>query len=158
MIASRFWSKVDKDGPVPAARPDLGPCWLWTAAQTGGGYGYFRVNGRSVRAHRFAYELLVGPVPVGLELDHLCRVLACINPDHMEPVTHQVNILRGIGEVARNARKTCCPQGHPYDAENTYWSRRGGRHCRACGRVRSREVRAIKKAGIVRAIKERVAP
>jgi len=94
--AERFWPKVNKDGPVPEHRPDLGPCWIWTA---GGDYGRgrFAVVGRSGRlllAHRFAYELLIGPIPEGLTLDHLCMTPLCVNPEHLEPVTQAENSRR----------------------------------------------------------------
>ena len=142
----RFWAKTNRDGPTPAHRPDLGPCWLWTAAQVGNGYGQFNPHGRLVLAHRFAYELLIGPIPDGLQLDHLCRVRRCVRPSHLEPVTQQVNILRGLAPEANGARqraKTHCPQGHAYDAENTYIYK-GERECRACGRVRNQAWRARK--------------
>jgi len=94
-------------------------CWLWTGATRSNGYGYIRqyvahVRTSDVQAHRFMYERHVGPIPKGLSLDHLCRVLQCVNPSHLEPVSHRVNVLRGIGPTARNAQKTYCPQGHPF--------------------------------------------
>lgn len=96
----RFWPKVDKDGPVPEHRPDLGPCWVWVAGGWKRGYGCFYHDNRMTRAHCFAYELLVGPVPDGLELDHLCRNKGCVNPTHLEPVTHDENIKRHFRSVA----------------------------------------------------------
>lgn len=84
---ARFWSKVNKDGPLPTWAPFLGPCWLWTSRQDRDGYGRFAVEGKDFRAHRFAYKDLVGPIPDGLTIDHLCRVPGCVNPAHMEPVT-----------------------------------------------------------------------
>lgn len=140
----RFWSKVNKNGPVPARRPDLGPCWYWTAGQNGKGYGRIRIRSHDVLAHRFAYELLVGPIPAGLELDHLCRVRCCVNTDHLEPVTNQVNVLRGNGKTAANARKTHCPQGHAYDVGNTYWWR-GRRYCQVCQQAYGRARRDAQK-------------
>ena len=80
----RFWAKVNKT-------PD---CWLWTGGKTGHGYGVFSLHGRDVRAHRAAYEFLVGAIPSGLVIDHLCRVPACVNPEHLQPVTQQINCLR----------------------------------------------------------------
>jgi hypothetical protein len=126
----RFWSKVNKNGPVSDYRPTLGPCWLWTGARSGAGYGHRRVGGHYVDTHRFAYELLIGPIPAGLELDHLCRIRLCVNINHLEPVTRQVNIQRGI---SANGIKTHCLWGHPFDADNTYWYK-GRRICRACNR------------------------
>ncbi len=133
----RFWTHVDKAGPVPESRPELGPCWLWTGGLSGG-YGAFSVGGRgkSYPAHRFAYELLVGRIPDGLELDHLCRNTACVNPPHLEPVTHAENTRRGLAG-AHHAAKTHCPDGHPYDEANTGRCR-GKRYCRACQRDRRR--------------------
>ena len=125
----RFWSKVNKDGPVPEYAPHLGPCWLWLAGRNAYGYGMFA---KYHLAHRFSYELLVGPVPVGLELDHLCRVRSCVRSDHLEPVTHLENCRRG--ETGRHqTRKTHCPKGHPYNEENTKVYK-GSRFCRACAR------------------------
>lgn len=121
----RFMAKVDKDAP--------NGCWLWTAALDDGGYGVFGVTSSCTRkAHRFAYENLVGPIPAGLQLDHLCRVRNCVNPDHLEPVTPRVNVLRGVGPTAKNAAKTHCIHGHPFDAKNTYTDPRGRRDCRKC--------------------------
>lgn len=142
----RFWSNVDKDGPV-SARSDLGPCWAWTAAKNKG-YGYTLFEGRTQNAHRVSYRLLVGPVPEGLELDHLCRNRACVRPDHLEPVTSRVNLLRGEGVSAIHAAKTHCVNGHEFTPENTYeW--RGTRNCKICReaatarRVRPKEPRKV---------------
>lgn len=121
-LMDRFWAKVDKGGPAVG---DLGPCWLWTAS-THGGYG--SISGGSVgpplSAHVVAWEDANGPVPEGLELDHLCRVRPCVNPSHLEPVTHAENM--------RRARLDRCRRGHPYDEANTYVSPAGKRQCRAC--------------------------
>ena len=130
----RFWDKVDLNGPLWNGTP----CWLWTSAHDKDGYGAFWGNDRFGRAHRFAYETYVGPIPEGLEIDHLCRNRACQNWAHMEPVTCQVNLLRGIGPSAVNAAKTHCPQGHPYDELNTIVVRTG-RQCRACNVERKRQ-------------------
>lgn len=132
--AFRFWPKVNQDGPLPERRPDLGPCWLWTAHTNHLGYGRFRVGATMVQAHRFAYEELVGPIPEGLELDHLCRNRTCVNPFHCEPVTERVNVLRGDTLPAANVLKTHCPQGHEYTPENTRLGPTGKRYCRACTR------------------------
>lgn len=139
--AERFWSKVDKHGPLPTWAPFLGPCWLWTKTLADG-YGQFIADGnRRVGAHIYTYELLVGPVPVGHELDHLCRVRACCNPNHVEPVTDAENKARSplmnMDGPNANRVKTHCPAGHAYDEANTY-RYRGGRYCRACKRLRNR--------------------
>ena len=104
-LPARFWAKVNQNGPVPAHRPDLGPCWQWTAALDREGYGRFHWLGQNGLAHRIAYEMLIGPMPAGLEPDHLCRNRACVNPLHIEPVTHRENTLRGNSPVAINARR-----------------------------------------------------
>jgi hypothetical protein len=124
--AARFWSHVDKSGS----------CWVWTGACDPNGYGRAGrfVNGSGDYAHRAAYILAGGQIGPGLQLDHLCRNKACVNPAHLEAVSARENILRSpVALAAVNARKSACPQGHPYDAANTYWSH-GGRHrsCRAC--------------------------
>ena len=139
-VEQRFWAKVDKDGPVPDYRPELGPCWSWAAGRNGCGYGTFRAGGRMVYAHRFAYELLVGPITPGLQVDHLCRARNCVNPAHMEPVTQQENFERGLGPMAIGRwqrAKTHCPAGHSYDVANIYWYK-GRRYCRPCHRGRRR--------------------
>lgn len=129
---ARFWSKVDKSSGH----------WFWLGGKDKDGYGKMKINGRTVRPHRFAYELLVGPIPDGLELDHLCRVHACVWPEHLEPVTSQENVLRSpVAPAAVNAQKTHCPQGHPYDLFNTYLiPNGGGRACRTCRRLTDREL------------------
>lgn len=140
----RFWPKVNKHGPIPDYRPELGPCWVWTAAMATGGYGAFGVGRRKVYAHRFAYELLVGPIPEGLEIDHLCRVRACVNPTHLEAVTHRENDIRGFGASGIHARKTHCFRGHPFDENNTYKRANGKRVCRTCTLERQNKRRKAK--------------
>jgi hypothetical protein len=132
----RFWSKVDKNGPVPACNPGLGNCWQWLAGKdTRGGYGEFAVRrGEVVRTHKFLYEILMGVVPKELVLDHLCRNRSCVNPWHLEPVTQKVNVLRGESPCSINSKKTHCKNGHRFSEENTYVqpSRLNGRSCRVC--------------------------
>ncbi len=136
LIMDRFWSKVNKDGPIPDYAPHLGPCWLWMGYITRYGYGSIYWGSRPERmpAHRFAYKLLIGPIPDGLVPDHLCRVRHCVNPQHLEAVTSGENVLRGIGASAMNARKEACKYGHTFDEANTYYPPSGGRQCRACNR------------------------
>lgn len=137
---ARFWSKVDRSGPVPEARPELGPCWIWTAAVSQpDGYGRVGVGDRVMLAHRVSYTISVGPIPAQRQLDHLCRRRECVNPGHLEPVTHQENVARGEAgavKAAMQAAKTHCPQGHRYDEQNTYVARRKNRapdrQCRKC--------------------------
>lgn len=109
-----------------------------TAGKDRDGYGQLKVkrpDGRegTERAHRVVYELMVGPIPEGMILDHLCRNRWCVRPDHLEPVTHRTNIFRGEGLAPANAAKTHCPQGHEYSPENTYAYNDGRvRMCRRC--------------------------
>ncbi len=120
-------------------------CWLWQRTTTHG-YGHKPVNGRYVRAHRWAYELLVGPIPEGLELDHLCRDRACINPAHLEPVTRRENAKRGSAgliNAARQRAKTHCKNGHPFNEANTRVNRKGYRECRACAREKMQRRRSL---------------
>lgn len=130
-VEVRFMAKVAKrsDG-----------CWQWTSFVRPDGYPMFRFGQRAIRAHRFAYELLVGPIPEGMQLDHLCRNRACVNPTHREPVTHRENIMRGLAPTAQNARKTHCKRGHPLEGDNVYRSPRGHRTCRTCKRLSRKRV------------------
>jgi hypothetical protein len=106
-------------------------CWLWTGALDLYGYGQF-IRGKS--AHRAAYELQVGPIPAGHQIDHLCRVRNCVNPAHLEAVTARENTLRSRNRAAMNARKTHCKRGHEFNDDNTYITPTGARQCRACRR------------------------
>lgn len=130
----RFWEKVSPE-------PNSG-CWLWASAYDFGGYGILWIgDGRSVRAHRFAYELLIGVIPAGLTLDHLCRQRACVNPLHLDPCGAGENAARSPGApywVA--ARATHCQRGHAFDASNTA-RHNGRRECRACAALRARHAR-----------------
>ena len=127
-VAERFWAKVY----LPPCEDD---CWTWTAYVGGRGYGLFQVSSHKGAAHRWAYEDAHGMIPEGLEVDHLCRNRRCVNPAHLEPVTNRINVLRGIGPTALNARKTHCPQGHPYSGENLKIRPAGERQCRICKRA-----------------------
>ena len=110
-------------------------CWLYTGYINAKGYGWFWLEGRNLTAHRAAYLLMVGPIPNGAVIDHLCRVRHCVNPDHLEAVTSGTNVLRGESFSAVNAKKTHCSKGHPFDEENTYrHPKRNARDCRICRR------------------------
>lgn len=131
-------------GSVPAsitekfakyARPDPATgCIEWTG-KISDGYGrIYLVGGVYAMAHRVSYEVQHGPIPTGLQLDHLCRNRRCVNPDHLEPVTSRDNTLRGAGVAALNAVKTHCWRGHEFTAENTIVRQDGRRQCRTCSR------------------------
>lgn len=133
-IGERFWMKVRRDGE----------CLIWIGAKAKG-YGVFsNEDGRQVPAHVWIYEKMIGPVPHGLELDHLCRRRACVNWNHVEPVTHRVNLLRGESPAAKHAIKTHCPKGHLYDERNTGWTKKRTRVCRECRRIAANEAYRVK--------------
>lgn len=117
---------------APADRQVIGPCWIWIAGKSTGGYGLTRwFDGKLRYLHRIAYTVYVGEIPAGLQLDHLCRVRSCCSPLHLEPVTLRVNILRG-----EKATKTECVNGHPLSGDNLVWNKEAGRfshrRCRTC--------------------------
>lgn len=151
-ISERLWEKISPE-------PNSG-CWLWIGTTHRKGYGQIRIGTRKKNkiymAHRVSYEIHKRTIPDGLQLDHLCRVRCCINPDHLEPVTNRENCRRGLTGKYQRA-KTHCAKGHPYSPENTYWWR-GFRHCRECKRAdrrryyRERERPARLKRAIVEAM------
>jgi len=130
-IEERFWRGLTKrsDG-----------CWTWGRGPDSR-YRSIQSNGCAVGVHRFAYELLVGPIPAGFDLDHLCRRPACCNPAHLEPVTGRTNILRGTSPAALNSRKSRCARGHALSGDNLYVNPRGHRQCRVCAVERTRDWR-----------------
>ena len=129
----RFWEKCE--------RPDAqGACWIWRCQLNDDGYGVFKVDGTYVRAYRYAYERLRGEVPEGMELDHQCRRRECVNPFHLEAVTHAENIRRGDAG-AHNRIKTHCRHGHEFSAENTRIDKQGRRICKPCMRSHQKRFR-----------------
>lgn len=123
-----------------------GDCWIYQGGTNSVGYGVIGrggKEGRHVYVHRSAYLFFIGEIPEGLVLDHLCRRRNCCNPWHLEPVTHRVNLLRGVGPSAVAAKATECVNGHPFDEANTYRNpRTGHRACRACRNRVARDRRA----------------
>lgn len=141
----RFLEKIEKRE---------GGCWEWIASRTEAGYGQFNWTGTGSAglAHRFSYTYFVGPIPEGLQLDHLCRNRACVNPAHLEPVTNRENTLRGIVSQVHRERarmKTHCKRGHPFDEKNTrrYVEKDGkvSRNCRRCSSILGHEWKAMNR-------------
>lgn len=126
-------------------------CWIWTGYKNARGYGRVKHGGRWHAAHRVLYELIEGPIPEGLELDHVrargCRSTSCVRPSHLEPVTSYENMIRGDGVGALNMRKTHCPSGHEYNKENTHITPTGRRVCRECHRIHQRAYMERKARG-----------
>lgn len=127
-VEPRFLAKV--------AKTDT--CWLWTARVERNGYGRFWLDGQQHGAHRVAYELFVGPIPDGREIDHLCRIRHCVNPDHLEAVTAAENVRRmAATRTPYQHRMETCRNGHAYDAANAI-STPTGRACATCKREANR--------------------
>jgi hypothetical protein len=131
----RLWLAAMRERLRKAVAIDDAGCWVWQRALTRTGYGHINARGDQL-AHRVSYRAFTGPIPDGMQLDHLCRNRACINPAHLEPVDNRENVLRGTGPTALNARKTHCIRGHELSPENVY-DREGGRHCKVCQRERN---------------------
>ena len=124
-------------------------CWIWLGrriqSRGTGEYGGFNADGRDVLAHRFAYEFYVGEIPDGQEIDHLCRLTVCVNPAHLEAVTHTTNLARGKTSATVAIRDGRCVHGHLYDEENTKRDVDGHRYCRLCRRDGARRRRASRR-------------
>lgn len=145
-LPERFWSKI---------RVAPNGCWLWTACIQNRGYGVYSIRHIKYLAHRVAYQTLVGDVPQGLQLDHVCRSRSCCNPAHLEPVTNRENTMRGekpgmlTGPALANKLKTRCKIGHPFSRENTLIVGHS-RHCRICRLERLRNWRKRRDTDPVR--------
>lgn len=116
-------------------------CWIWLGAKSSGGYGHFTLNGKTIAAHRFSFEISLGPIKKNLCIDHLCAHPYCVNPDHLEDVTIGENTRRGNAGIPTGKKqraKKFCPQNHPYSLENTWYSKEGWRICRICHNESSR--------------------
>ena len=121
-MLDRFWSKVERTKS----------CWNWKAATYRDGYGIFGLDGGVVRAHRLAYELLVGEIPIDKELHHICKNKLCVNPYHLEAITHREHQRKFNGLISNQLLRIHCPHGHEYNEKNTYVSKKGSRYCRIC--------------------------
>ena len=127
--------------PLPErilAKLAVGDCWEWTGRLAPTGYAYTTWRGRHWLAHRAVYTALVGEIPDGMQIDHLCKNRRCCNPDHLEPVTQQENIRRSASG-AHHAAKTACPAGHPYSGPNLRIDPYGRRKCRTCQSAHARK-------------------
>ena len=123
--------------------PDARECWIPSYSKANDGYCRIIFNGQDYSMHRFFYEKMVGPIPDGMQLDHLCKNRACCNPAHLEVVTLVENVMRGSGITATNKRKTHCKRGHEFTPENTYLVKKG-RFCKTCSKLAKLE--ALKKS------------
>jgi hypothetical protein len=133
-LMARISHRIDYNG--------AGGCWIFSGTITPNGYGQVYHNGNThALAHRVVFEAVVGPIPEGLVIDHICRVRHCVNPEHLEPVTQRENLLRGQGAAAKNAARTHCQRGHEFTPENTFtYSTQPAylRGCRTCRRDNDR--------------------
>ena len=126
MLDQKYWDRIEKTET----------CWNWKTWITDKGYGMLECNGKRIFAHRFVYEALVGKIPAGLVIDHLCRNTRCVNPTHLEPVTNAENLRRGYCVSAVNSRKKHCKYGHELAGDGIQLFR-GERICRACRKRRN---------------------
>ena len=128
-MSKRYWNEK-------SYRVNSKGCWIWQGNIRGNGYGAYCINKKGYYAHRYLYEKLKGPIPKGLQLDHLCRNKLCVNTGHLEPVTSRENTMRGIGLTSINAKKTHCHLGHLLSGKNLYRRPDRERECRICTKNR----------------------
>lgn len=146
-LRERLLKRINRDGPISAHAPELGNCWIWLGSKTAAGYGQIIVSGRrrgpKAYVHRLMFEMFKGPIPDGMEVDHLCRNTSCVRPKHLEAVTHRENMLRAPDAAsAVHARlEACSVCGGDFD----FTDHKGARGCRACKNRRQREYTARKR-------------
>lgn len=155
-VCREFWHEWDileafqelvELAPPPAHSGLSEPCWLWTGRLVSVGYAAApRTQRRLIYMHRWAFEYFKHPIPKGLEIDHLCHVKRCINPTHLEAVTHAENMRRAHAAAGNYQPKTQCKRGHVFTVETTYFTRHGARQCRVCARERARKAYQSKTA------------
>lgn len=139
----RFYSYVDKSGPTPEHRHELGPCWEWQSCKDAGGYGRFCDKRVCKPAHVWIWELTNGPKMEGYDIDHLCRNRGCVNPEHLEHVTHRENVLRGMMPSAVVARTGICRNGHRMEGDNLMIEKNGRRRCLQCRRESNKRCKQL---------------
>ena len=152
---TRFWNRVNKGGPVPTHKPELGPCWLWTGYQNHRGYGQASFNGKVMLTHRISFTIQRGRLPLaGMKICHHCDNPSCVRPDHLFEGTDSDNMRDAVSKGRLptlidgrtnnpNTQKTHCKNGHPFSPENTKIRMRNGkqsgRSCIICMRNSARE-------------------
>lgn len=134
---SRLLSKVEKDLETG--------CWNFTGSRLPSGYGILWNGKRPTGAHRISFQLFRGEIPLSMEIDHICNNRACVNPDHLQAISHKENILKSSALMGVNARKTHCKRGHPLDGENLHVTPLGARQCKACLRMHARNAKARRR-------------